>query len=242
MKRLRLDRPLPRTAGPREYRDERQERERFSGQSILTTSPRRPRTKGASSSFPPPVQGLRRDLREHRAQKRSADDVARVVDAGMDARVRNQRREGAQRDCAHRHHLTHPCRESERCRGVSGRERRRGRHPHMTGQRDALGRTIRAPAPAERLDRKVDNSRRHADTGQPRCGCATAPPSTGEGKQRGRGDREPRVVGRSGKPAHGTVERGGGRAGDRRIERDIHALCVLQPATIRSAAHPRRIP
>lgn len=238
MERLRLDRPLPRTAGSREYRDERQERERFAGQSILTTSPRRPRTTGALCSSPPSVQGLRRDLAQHGAHERSGDHVARVVDAGVDARVRDQHRERAQRDCDHRHYLTHPCRESERSRGVSGRERRRGRHPHMPGQRDALGRSIRASAPAERLDRQVDNGRRHGDTGQPRCGCATAPPSAGEGEQRGRGDREPRVIGRTGKRAHDTVERGRRRAGDRRIERDIYALCVLQPATVRCAAHP----
>ena len=64
-----------------------------------------------------------------------------------------------------------------------------------------------------------------ASPGRPRGG-RSAP---GEREQRGGGQGEARVVGGAREAAHRAIERRGRRAGDRRVEREVDALGVLDP-------------
>ena len=80
-----------------------------------------------------------------------------IVDAGVHARVGDERGESAQRDRRRREHVADAGREGEGGSGVAGGERGRGRHPHVTGDRYLLGRAVGAAAAAERLQAEVDD-------------------------------------------------------------------------------------
>ena len=177
-----------------------------------------------------PVAGMRRELRERRADQGAGQHVARVVHAGVDARIADQRRERAQRDGGRRRHVADAGRERERAGGVPGGERARDRHPHVARERHVAREPVGTPPPSERLDRQVDHGRGDRERGEPHARRPGGRPPAGEREQRRGGQREARVVGGARQPAHRAIERRRRRAGDRGVDREIDALGVLEPA------------
>ena len=184
------------------------------------------------------VERVRRELREHGADQRAGDDVAGVVDPGVHARVGDERREPVQRD--------------RRRRRARGRRRSRTRTRRRSARRETTSRTASArggrPAPArprgrggaaaERLQAEVDDGRRHADRGEADRRRRAARDGRRRGQHGGRRQRQAGVVGGVREPRHRAVERGRRRLRDRRVEGDVDALGVFQPAACRRAPGP----
>ena len=171
-----------------------------------------------------------RELRQCRADQRARQHVARVVHARVDARVADQGGERPQRDGGRRRDVADARSEREGCGGVPGGERARARHPHVAREWDLARQTVRASPPRERLDRDVDHGRGDPQRRQPLDGRTAAGPSPGKREQRGADKREARVVGDAREAAHPDVERRAGGAGNGRVDREIEALGVLDPA------------
>ena len=120
------------------------------------------------------------ELRQRGADQATGEHVAGVVHPGVDARVGDQRREGAQRDGGRRRHLADAGRERERGGGMPGRERARVRHPHVARDWDLARQTVGAAPPCERFDGGVDHGRGDRDRGESVGGRAPAglPPAS----------------------------------------------------------------
>ena len=183
----------------------------------------------AQLSRPALIELVNGDLGDRGADQGADDCVAWIMDAGMHAGVGNQRCERTQRHGDTWHYMAHAGRECERRRRVPGGKGRRDRHPHVPGNLDALGDTVRSPAPAEWLDGHVDDGRRERHGDQAERGSATSRWPSGEGKRSRSSHRQLGVVGRARDPAHRPIECRRWRACYRRIDRGINVFGILQP-------------
>ena len=127
------------------------------------------------------------DLGERRAEERSGEHIAGIVDTRMDTRVGDDGRERPDRDRVAREDRADAGGEGEGRRRVARGKRPAGGHRGPTRIGYVGG--IRTPAPAERLQHEVGNGRCGADRGKP--GDRGAPP------------RAPRVAARiAAQPSH----------------------------------------
>ena len=95
------------------------------------------------------------DVGDRRPQHRSSEHIARVVHAGVDARVADHGRQHVERQRSERHHPPDPRRERDRSRRVSGGERVRMGHRDLPLGRHLRRRTVRSRAAADELDDDV---------------------------------------------------------------------------------------
>jgi hypothetical protein len=100
----------------------------------------------------------------------------------------------------------------------------------MTGDRYLPRRAVGAAATAERLHAEVDEARRHGDRREAHRGGPPPLASSRGGDHGGRGQRQAGTVGGAREPRHRAVQCGRRRLRDRRLERHVEPLGVLQPA------------
>jgi hypothetical protein len=157
-----------------------------------------------------PSSHCRRRPSDQGADRRTCDDVAWVVDAGVNARERHNRGGRPQRHPESGHHS--PDRDGERRRRccVAGRERGRRRHPHPSALGNAQLPTVRAATLARQLQWLVYHEGGDPDRGHSGRGGSATPRSPHESEHSR--DHEPRLgeVGEIGHPSQRSVQQRGG--------------------------------
>ncbi len=177
----------------------------------------------------PAVQSRCRQPGQDCPGNRPGDDVTRVVDAGVDARVGDERGEALQGYRGSRQHAADPAREGEGGRRVARRERRRDRHPCLPRQGNLIGDAIWPPAAPEGLHDEVHDGSCHANRGQTAPSRATPTSSSGRRHDRRCRDPKARVVGGAREPGHRSVESRSRRPRDCGVEGKVDSLGVTKP-------------
>ena len=113
------------------------------------------------------VERIRCQPGENGPGKRPGDDVAGVVNAGVDARVGDERGKTLQGYRGRRRHSTDPA-----CKGKCGRrvargERSRDRHPRVSRHWNMVGDAVWPSAAPEGLQAEVDDHRCHPTDASP---------------------------------------------------------------------------
>ena len=184
----------------------------------------------ASALAKPAIERMGGHLGERDAQERSCHDVAGIVHARVYAGVRHQGRERPQGRSRRGGDVSDSGRERKRRGRVPGRKRAGDRHADLAGEGNLLRDPVGAPATAERLGNQVRDGRRDRNRREPDHGRPAAVAPARHCQHGSRGERQARIVGGTREPAHGAVDRRRGRAGDRRVDRDVEALGLVEPA------------
>jgi hypothetical protein len=179
------------------------------------------------------VERIRSQLGENCPGKRPGDDVAGVVDAGVDARVGDERGKTMKGYRGRRGHSSDPARKGERGRRVARWERGRDRHPRLSRHWNLIGDAVWPSAAPEGLQAEVDDDSRYPDRRQTAQGRATASPPAGDRNDRRRANRQLGVIGSAGEAPHRGVESGGRCSRDRGVNCKINALGVAKPTRSR---------
>ena len=139
---------------------------------------------------PSAVERGGRERGERASQDRPRHHVDGIVDAGMYARVGDQRGERLERDSGGREVVSDARGKREGRRRVTGGERRRARHVDVAGDRHVVRRAIGAAPASRRLEYQVHDAGGDGDRGQPADGGAAA---TRAGRRQETRDRRPRA-------------------------------------------------
>ena len=162
--------------------------------------------------------------------QRAGDDVARVMDAGVDARVGDERGERVQRDRGLRRDVADAGREGEGAGRVPGGNDVDRRHPHVAGERHLVRRREPAGcgAPSGFTARLTIAAVTPTEASPSPAARRPRPPPVAASSA-GDASESDGVVGRAREPRHRAVERGRRRPRDRRVESDVDALGVVEP-------------
>src|SRR5215218_9462587 len=184
------------------------------------------------------------ECRSHHGRGCGSEDgaehhIARIVHAGVDARVGHPSRKQPDRQAQPRQVPADGVGERERRRGMPGGKRGRSRHRYLAGRELPEFGAVRTPPPGKGLHAEVDGRRGHADRDHALQRRPTPPPAADQ--RDGGGDAQPQARGVGGvrQPADGPVQLRGGGAGHRLLHRPVDGPQLperLRPAGCRPPA------